>query len=358
MSAGSKVPETIFREEIFPIKIFSIGVTSRCNMDCNFCFQKDRSNYTGPDMTFSDFKKIIDGIAEHAKTADKPTICITGGEPFLNEELAKMSRYAIKVLGKSKISITTNLSRFPKTVPEAIALVKKFGNPHFNLSIDREHLRFGQDMEARINAFFTAAKKLGTSHSVQNVAQTKYQQKHRWPRNIARLIPKNIKAEVAANTNYGRTEFYSNKDSVTTLGNYLLDLKRNGNKNHPMPPFGVMMSLGVSPAYGMRLPVEVHFSTDGKAYLFSGIDALHFPQLSIGSWKRESLRDITQVNLPYKINMLNHWFGIHRTSAHEKMPQLRWIDKGAAEQKARIFGKQALKRLKAQKKQKRNFLRR
>jgi hypothetical protein len=115
------------------------------------------------------------------------------------------------------------------------------------------------------------------------------------------------------------------------------------------------MSLGVPPIYGMAamLPVEVHFSTDGKAYLFSGLDALHMPQLSLGSWRRESLSQITQTNLPYKINMIKQWMGMMRTNSSHKHPKFRLPDRDAP-QKEKLLGKYASRKFEAQKKIKRN----
>jgi len=56
----TKLDLTPFREEIPKVKNFSFSITSRCNMNCNFCFQNHRSYNAGPDMTFDEFKHIVD----------------------------------------------------------------------------------------------------------------------------------------------------------------------------------------------------------------------------------------------------------------------------------------------------------
>jgi len=210
-------------------------------------------------------------------------------------------------------------------------------------------------MELRISTFFAAAKQVGIRANVQNVAQTKYQEKYRWPRNITRLIPKEIKKLVVENQVYGRTEFYSSRPAVKQMKGFLEKLQKG--EHVSVPPFSIIIGLGVAPMYGMKLPVEVMFSTDGKAYLFSGLSALHNPQLSLGSWKKESLHEITQANLPYKLNMFKHWLGMMRINSAHKHPKWSIPDKDVP-QKARLFGKYATRKFEQQKKDVRNKLKR
>jgi len=342
-------PITKFGEEIPRINLFSFAITSRCNMNCNFCFQKGRSYYTGKDMTFEEFKHIIDQIAKQESSLGKhPVICIAGGEPFLNKDLAKMSKYATSILGNNNVGITTNLALFPTTVPEAIALFRKFGLPRFNVSIDREHLRYGKEMETRISTFFAAAKHAKVNAEVQSVAQTNYQEKYPWPKNISRLIPKEIKANIAADSNYGRREFYSYKAGSKRLKEWIKDMQK-GNKLF-VAPYSVMLSFGMP---GVHLPIELHFATDGRAYIFSGINALHVPQLSVGNWRRESIKDITKVNLPFKMNMFRHWLGMVRVDATVRHPTIR-MPEVPSKQKVKLFGNYAMKQFKKQAKQMRN----
>jgi sulfatase maturation enzyme AslB (radical SAM superfamily) len=211
-----KIRLTPYGEEISSIKTFSFSVTSRCNMNCNFCFQNGRSYNQGPDMKFEEFKHIIDQIAEQGRqTGHIPNICLAGGEPFLNKDLAQMSEYATTTLGNQHVSITTNLALFPTNVADAILLFKRFGMPRFNLSIDREHLRYGKEMESRISTFFNAQKQLPqVKMTIQNVAQSKYQEKYRWPRNISRLIPKQVREQVQKDYSLGRREFYTHKKGM------------------------------------------------------------------------------------------------------------------------------------------------
>jgi len=269
----------------------------------------------------------------------------------LNKDLEAMSRYAVKVLGRKNVSITTNLALFPTDLVGGVMQLMRLGMPRTNVSLDREHLRYGKEMEERVRAFFAAAKKIGIRVHIQNVAQTKYQEKHRWPRNIARLIPKALKEEVKNSRDFGRREFYSDKKSIKTIKDYSAQLKSG--EHVGMLPFGVVMALGVFPLYGGRIPVEVHFSCDGKAYLFSGIDALHVPQLSLGSWRRETLQEIIRTNLPYKVNFIKSWLGMTRIGPAQRHSKFAWPDKENPK-KSKLFGKYVERKVKEQKARRRN----
>lgn len=68
-----------------------ILVTNRCNYACPFCHnegQKKGKSYT--DMPYSSLKQIIDYIEDQGLSE----ICFSGGEPFLNESILSMIRYA------------------------------------------------------------------------------------------------------------------------------------------------------------------------------------------------------------------------------------------------------------------------
>jgi len=165
------------------------------------------------------------------------------------------------------------------------------------------------------------------------------------------LIPKEVREETAKNDVYGRREFYSHRKAIKEMKGYLGKLKKG--EHVFVPPFNLIMGMGLAPAPGMRIPVEIHFSVDGKAYLFTGLSAFHAPQLSLGSWRRESLAEITQTNLPYKLNMLKHWFGMIRIRNPGKNERFNFIDRDNPK-KVRLFGKYASGKFEAQRKVMRN----
>ena len=67
---------------------------------------------------------------------------LRGGEPFLHKDIARILSFATQILGRDRVSVTTNFSQFPVSKEGVLSLLRKCGSPGLNLSIDREHLRF------------------------------------------------------------------------------------------------------------------------------------------------------------------------------------------------------------------------
>ena len=69
-----------------------VAVTNKCNMNCVYCHNEGQDKRFQEDMSFAVFAKIFD----IAKKFGLRGISFTGGEPFLNKDLKKMVKYAIK----------------------------------------------------------------------------------------------------------------------------------------------------------------------------------------------------------------------------------------------------------------------
>ncbi|MDO8646795.1 MAG: radical SAM protein [Candidatus Diapherotrites archaeon] len=291
---------------------FGIDITPRCQFKCSFCFQDGRFGYgnagSGKDTTFEEFKGIIDQIRELGRiTGKEHSICVAGGEPFLNKDAPRMISYACGILGRKNVAVTTNYFLFSKNSGEVKALLEKCGRPRVNLSIDREHLRFDRQAPEKLKAIFSAIKSLGSRATVISVATNAYEKRHPWPAEISRIIPKEVRKESLASETLVRDEFYRGK-----RGGKVRQALVEATKGKPGELQGyALFGMGVPIMPGLSLPVNVVFSPDGKSYLF-GQDYLYTPQLSLGSWKRESLRDILGKNLPFKMNMLKGWVGARK----------------------------------------------
>jgi len=322
---------------------FAIDVTPKCNFGCSFCYIADRPR--GREMTFPEFKKIILEIAEYGKERGvKPSICIGGGEPFLHKGLVRFLSYATQILGRGRVEVTTNFSQFPVEEKAVVALLRRCGCPKLNLSIDREHLRFDPLAPKRLSAIFAATSALKSRVSVISVAKSATEARFRWPRAVSRVIPTKLKERVAKDYNVGRREFFSNPRSVSRLRKNLLAAKAGKDGALFMDSVSV---LGGKASFGVSMGVNLFFSSDGKLYIDSPIDALHAPQLSIGSWRREALHDLITHNLPFKVNMIGEWMGELRSTGRKKISTGHYfnIPVRPNPKKEHLFASYALRRL-------------
>lgn len=328
---------------------FDIDITGRCNYRCKFCLQRDR--LTAQDMAFGEFKRIIDQIVELSKSKKirmgrgKKTlmlkgksfgVVIAGGEPFLNAQAVEMIAYSVKHLGRKNVEVVTNLSRFPTSAKEAMALLKRMGLPKVTISIDPEHLRYGKSMAAKVSTFLAASQKLGIKVGLTNVALNKRQQKNPWPKSMLKVIPEEKRARADF-----RLDQYAHP-SIGILKNFLQELaKGKGESSRGGYSYRIQEFLPIQGLSEMQIPQRIAFAPDGRAYIQRHADALYFPQLSIGNWKKESLQDILGKNLPFKMELLRPWFGFWRTGGRNTA------------RKAELFATQALRKFERQRKERR-----
>ena len=60
--------------------------TLRCNLNCRHCGSDCLKNSSIKDMPLADFVKVLDDIKAEG-SSPKMTVCITGGEPLLRNDL-------------------------------------------------------------------------------------------------------------------------------------------------------------------------------------------------------------------------------------------------------------------------------
>ena len=288
---------TRFGEERIPIGTIDIRVTSRCNFNCEFCFARDEVR--GPDITFADFKRIINQIDEASKRlGQKPSICVGGGEPFLHKEIERMMSYAVGILGRDRVEITTNLSKIPTNPAEAEKLLARMGYPKINMSIDREHLRFGKQVKEKILSLAEAARRTGTKLGLISVATHPDEVGHFWPRSIKRVIPRKLKMGVKEyHSGYeSRLEQYHGPKTNAQIVEFIDSLVKGTAGKH-RPPMVIFYNTNLMPL-GLHMPQKLSIANDGKVYICAGFRALFSPLLSIGSWRKENLADMVNHALP------------------------------------------------------------
>lgn len=100
-------------DEISSIKEIDLAVTYQCNGRCNFChIWKSGDDYS---LAPIDIKKL---------PVDIKSVNITGGEPFLREDIVEVVRAVIRQCPKAKITISTN-GFSPSLIKKRLAEIMK-----------------------------------------------------------------------------------------------------------------------------------------------------------------------------------------------------------------------------------------
>lgn len=91
------------------IPFAAIQLTSRCNLNCDFCFRRLNIN----EVSFNQIKEVIKKLAEYNTT----TLVLSGGEPLLVKDIKKILKFAKKlgirtVLQSNGILLKKRLSSF------------------------------------------------------------------------------------------------------------------------------------------------------------------------------------------------------------------------------------------------------
>lgn len=117
-----------------PLQDLRISVIDRCNLRCTYCMPAE---VFGPDYAFlkDEFLLTFDEIERLAKvfvSIGVRKIRLTGGEPLLRKDLAKLIERLVKIDGLVDIGLTTNAIHLTK---QAKAL-KEAGLHRVNVSLD------------------------------------------------------------------------------------------------------------------------------------------------------------------------------------------------------------------------------
>jgi radical SAM protein with 4Fe4S-binding SPASM domain len=93
-------------------------ITDKCNLKCKHCYGVSFSG--GNDLTWPELKKVCDNLINTMKRQNKVlTLSLTGGEPFLKEELPDLVSYLSYSEYIKEISLITNavlIDRFKDTM--------------------------------------------------------------------------------------------------------------------------------------------------------------------------------------------------------------------------------------------------
>lgn len=90
-----------FKKLIYPIDII-LHITSKCNSYCQTCFNWKNLNFCDNDLSIDEFEKIAKGLKEIL------WLNISGGEPFLRDDLLHICELFYKLNKPRWVSISTN----------------------------------------------------------------------------------------------------------------------------------------------------------------------------------------------------------------------------------------------------------
>jgi molybdenum cofactor biosynthesis protein A len=113
-----------------PINYLRLAVTDRCNLRCFYCMPEEGIHYLPKKelLTFEEIERLIRLLALHGISK----IRLTGGEPFVRNDLMALIRNMTEIPGVKEFHLTTNGILTAPHIPE----LKKLGLTSVNLSLD------------------------------------------------------------------------------------------------------------------------------------------------------------------------------------------------------------------------------
>jgi molybdenum cofactor biosynthesis protein A len=113
-----------------PLNYLRLAVTDRCNLRCFYCMPEEGINYLPRKelLTFEEIERLVLLMASMGISK----VRLTGGEPFVRNDLMKLIRRISVIEGIRELHLTTNGVLTAPHIPE----LKKLGIASVNLSLD------------------------------------------------------------------------------------------------------------------------------------------------------------------------------------------------------------------------------
>lgn len=121
---------TLYDNHGRPLNYLRLAVTDRCNLRCFYCMPEEGIHYL-PKKELLTFEEIVTLVSLMA-TMGISKIRLTGGEPFVRNDLMNLIRRLIEIPGIQDLHLTTNGILTAPHIPE----LKKLGIASVNLSLD------------------------------------------------------------------------------------------------------------------------------------------------------------------------------------------------------------------------------
>ena len=113
-----------------PITYVRLAVTDRCNLRCFYCMPEEGIHYLPKKelLSFEEIERLISLLASMGISK----VRLTGGEPFVRNDLMNLIRRIVEIPGIRDLHLTTNGVLTAPHIPE----LKKLGIGSVNLSLD------------------------------------------------------------------------------------------------------------------------------------------------------------------------------------------------------------------------------
>jgi len=127
-------------------------VTNRCNASCAHCFifqEKISSRYLGEELPLEKIEKVVTSLS-----SSLVNVSLTGGEPFLRNDLVEIVNFYAQKAGVNSINITTNAS-LPLKIKDLVSqMLKQNPETNFSISLSIDHLGEKHDQNRKFPGLF------------------------------------------------------------------------------------------------------------------------------------------------------------------------------------------------------------
>ncbi len=148
-------------------------VTSLCNFKCEICFYWEKLNDTKNDLSLEEIKE----ISSHFK--DLKLLLLSGGEPFLREDLFEVIKVFYDINNVRKLHLPTNGYATEKTVAVTERILKELPGLKINMGIsldglEEKHNLISQHKSAFDNAIETQRALVDLEKKYENLVSRFY----------------------------------------------------------------------------------------------------------------------------------------------------------------------------------------
>jgi len=78
------------KKEQQKLSLVQFSISSKCNLNCKYCYATDRVESLYPKMNLNEYKRVVDDITGYSNGTE---FTLTGGEPLLNEDVFDIALY-------------------------------------------------------------------------------------------------------------------------------------------------------------------------------------------------------------------------------------------------------------------------